>query len=160
MVVAPGGDVFVSDGYGNSRIVRFDARGKFIKTWGKLGMQPGEFHTPHCVAMDSRGRLYVADRENQRVQIFDQEGRFLEQWSNLHSMDAIYITKDDRIYGGAGTDDRIYRFDSHGRIVEQWGNDRTFGYPHGICLDASGNLYVAQTGAGRAAKFRPSGAGR
>jgi streptogramin lyase len=160
VVVAPGGNVFVSDGYGNSRIVKFDSTGKFIKTWGKLGMQPGEFHTPHCVALDSKGRLYVADRENQRVQIFDQEGRFLEQWPNLHSMDAIYITKDDRIYGGGGTDDRIYRFDTHGRILEQWGNDRTFGYPHGICLDSSGNLYVAQTGAGRAAKFRPSGAGR
>jgi N-acetylneuraminic acid mutarotase/DNA-binding beta-propeller fold protein YncE len=160
VVVAPAGDIFVADGYGNSRIVKFDARGKFVKTWGKLGIQPGEFHTPHCLAMDSSGRLYVTDRENHRIQIFDQEGRFLEQWPNLHSIDAIFIAKDDRVYLGAGVDDRIYRVDAHGRIMEQWGNDRTFGYPHGICFDRSGNLYVAQTGAGRADKFRPVQAAR
>lgn len=156
VLVAPSGEIFVADGYGNSRIVKFSASGKFIKAWGKRGLRPGEFHMPHCLSMDSRGRLYVNDRENHRVQIFDQEGRFLEQWPNLHSMDALFITKDDRIYGGAGTDDRIFRFDARGKIIEQWGNGHTFGYPHGICIDREGNLYVAQTGAGRVDKFGPS----
>jgi len=79
MAVTPGGEVFVSDGYGNNRIVHFDRNGKFVKAWGKLGTGPGEFSLPHAVALDSKGRLYVADRNNARVQVFDQSGKFRDQ---------------------------------------------------------------------------------
>ncbi len=83
VLVAPNGDIFVADGHGgntNARIVKFDKNGKFIKTWGKKGIAPGEFDGPHTLAMDSRGRLFVGDRDNNRIQIFDQDGNFLDQW--------------------------------------------------------------------------------
>ena len=82
VLVAPNGDIFVGDGHGgntNSRIVKFSKDGKFIKTWGKKGAAPGEFDTPHALAMDSRGRLFVGDRNNNRIQIFDQDGKYIDQ---------------------------------------------------------------------------------
>jgi len=83
VAITPDGEVFVSDGYGNSRVVHFDSRGKFVKAWGKLGTGPGEFSLVHAVALDSKGRVYVADRNNARVQVFDPDGKFLAQWQNL-----------------------------------------------------------------------------
>ena len=80
VAVAPSGDVFVADGYGNNRIVHFDPSGKFVKSWGELGVAPGKFNLPHSIAVDSKGRLYVADRNNVRIQVFDQSGRFLDEW--------------------------------------------------------------------------------
>ena len=87
VAIAPNGDIFVADGHtgggtakGNARIVKFDKDGKFIKTWGKKGMGPGEFDLPHTLAFDSRGRLFVGDRQNNRIQIFDQNGKFIAQW--------------------------------------------------------------------------------
>src|SRR5215467_11574885 len=83
VVTAPNGDIFVADGHGgnsNARIVKFSKDGKFIKTWGKKGSGPGEFDTPHALAIDSQGRLFVGDRGNSRIQIFDQDGKFLERW--------------------------------------------------------------------------------
>src|SRR5205807_10332395 len=86
VVVAPNGDIFVADGHGgnsNARIVKFSKDGKFIKAWGKKGSAPGEFDTPHALAFDSKGRLFVADRANDRIQIFDQDGKFLDQWKQF-----------------------------------------------------------------------------
>src|SRR5205823_14831686 len=83
MAITPAGDVFVADGYGNARVVHFDKNGKFVKAWGELGHKPGQFSIPHAIAVDSRGRLFVADRNNVRVQVFDQQGNFLEEWKDL-----------------------------------------------------------------------------
>src|SRR6266508_4211553 len=101
VVTAPNGDVFVADGHGgnsNARIVKFTKDGKFIKTWGKKGSGPGEFDTPHAIALDSRGRLFIADRNNNRIQIFDQNGTFLDEWVQFGRPSGIAITKDDTIY--------------------------------------------------------------
>ena len=101
VVVAPNGDIFVSDGHvanSNGRIVKFSKDGKFIKAWGKKGSGPGEFDTPHSITMDSRGRLFVADRSNSRIQIFDQDGRFLDQWKQFGRPSGIFIDKNDTIY--------------------------------------------------------------
>ena len=101
VLVAPNGDIFVGDGHGgdtNSRIVKFDKNGKFIKTWGKKGSAPGEFDTPHALAMDSRGRLYVGDRNNNRIQIFDQDGNFIAQWPQFSRPSGVYIDRNDNIY--------------------------------------------------------------
>jgi NHL repeat len=101
VVIAPNGDIFVSDGHvanSNGRIVKFSKDGKFIKTWGKKGSAPGEFDTPHSIAMDSRGRLFVADRSNNRIQIFDQDGKFLDQWKQFGRPSGVYIDKNDNIY--------------------------------------------------------------
>src|ERR1035438_722206 len=80
---ARNGDIYVADGYGNSRIVKFDRDGNYIKAWGKYGTGPGEFNLPHTVAIDQQGRVYVGDRENQRIQIFDQDGNFINQWTGI-----------------------------------------------------------------------------
>jgi sugar lactone lactonase YvrE len=102
VVVAPNGDVFVADGHGgantNARIVKFTKDGKFIKTWGKKGSGPGEFDTPHAIAMDSRGRVFVADRANNRIQIFDQDGKFLDQWKQFSRPSGIFINRNDTIF--------------------------------------------------------------
>lgn len=100
VLVAPDGNIFVADGHDattNARIMKFDANGKFIKTWGKLGSGPGEFSSPHGLAMDRQGRLYVADRTNNRIQIFDQEGKFLAEWRQFGRPSGLFI-KGDMIY--------------------------------------------------------------
>ena len=101
VLVAPNGDVFVADGHGgasNARIVKFSAEGKFIKEWGRKGSAPGEFDTPHGLAMDSQGRLFVADLRNFRVQIFDQDGRYLAEWKQFGMPGGLHIDAHDTLY--------------------------------------------------------------
>jgi len=101
VAIASNGDIFVGDGHGgdsNARIVKFSKDGKFIKTWGKKGSAPGEFSTPHSLAFDSKGRLFVADRENHRIQIFNQDGEFLDQWKQFGMASGIFIDKNDVMY--------------------------------------------------------------
>jgi hypothetical protein len=101
VLVAPNGDVFVADGHGgssNARIVKFTGDGTFIKAWGQKGTAPGEFDTPHSLAMDSQGRLFVADLRNFRVQIFDQEGRFLTEWKQFGMPGGLYIDARDTLF--------------------------------------------------------------
>ncbi len=101
VVVAPGGDIFVTDSHRNgknNRVVKFDRTGKFLKEWGSKGSGPGQFSEPHTIAMDSRGRLFVGDRENNRIQIFDQDGKLLDEWRQFGRPSGICITRDDTIY--------------------------------------------------------------
>jgi sugar lactone lactonase YvrE len=101
VVVAANGDIFVADGHGgnsNARIVKFTRDGKFIKAWGKKGTAPGEFDTPHALAMDSKGRLFVGDRANNRIQIFDQDGSFIAEWKQFGRPSGVFIDKNDTIY--------------------------------------------------------------
>jgi len=107
VVTAPNGDIFVTEGHldaatgkvlGNNRVVKLSKDGKFIKAFGKPGAGPGEFNAPHTIAIDSRGRLFVGDRNNNRIQIFDQNGTFLDQWKQFSRPSGIYITPDDTMY--------------------------------------------------------------
>ena len=101
VAVAANGDIFVADGHGgdtNARVVKFSKDGKFIKAWGRKGSGPSEFDTLHRLAMDSRGRLFVADRGNNRIQIFDQEGNFIAQWHQFGRPSGIFISKNDTLY--------------------------------------------------------------
>ena len=103
VLVAPNGDIFVAEGHSsaanaNARVLKFDRTGKLLKSWGKKGTGIGEFDQPHALAMDSRGRLFVGDRSNNRIQIFDQDGRFLENWTQFSRASGIFIDKDDMIY--------------------------------------------------------------
>jgi sugar lactone lactonase YvrE len=101
VVVAANGDIFVTDSHRNgknNRVVKFSRDGKFIKEWGTKGSGPGQISEPHTIAMDSRGRLFVGDRENNRIQIFDQEGKYITEWRQFSRPSGIYITKDDTMY--------------------------------------------------------------
>jgi sugar lactone lactonase YvrE len=165
VAVAANGDIFVADGHdenSNARIVKFTKDGKFIKTWGKRGSAAGEFDTPHGLAFDSRGRLFVADRGNNRIQIFDQDGRFLEQWKQFSRPSGIYIDKNDVLY--------VTDSESNGKTNPGWKRGIRVGSAkdgtvtafipdpepdpekvvtsgaEGVAADARGNIYGAEVG--------------
>jgi len=95
---AANGDFFVSDGYGNSRVVKFSKEGKYLQSWGKPGKGPSEFQTVHSIAIDSKQRIYVSDRENNRIQIFTANGEFLSQWTHLGATQGLFITPKDEMW--------------------------------------------------------------
>lgn len=95
---AKNGDFYVSDGYGNTRVVKFSKDGKYLLEWGKAGRGQGEFNTPHSVQTDSKGTVYVSDRENNRIQIFSADGKFLRMWTHLGSTQNLFITPDDQLW--------------------------------------------------------------
>ena len=110
VAVAANGDIFVADGHGvneNNRVVRFSKDGKFIKAWGKTGYAPGEFRTLHAIAIDSRGRVFVADRGNNRIQIFDQEGKHLSTWLQFGTPSGIAFDDKDQIYVADSESDNV-----------------------------------------------------
>jgi sugar lactone lactonase YvrE len=101
VVIAPNGDIFVTDSHRNgknNRVVKFTKDGTYVKEWGKKGSGRGELSEPHTIAMDSRGRLFVGDRENNRIQIFDQDGSYLDEWRQFGRPSGIFISPDDTIY--------------------------------------------------------------
>lgn len=165
VAIAPNGDIFVADGHddgSNMRIVKFSKDGKFVKTWGKPGSGPGEFNVPHSLTFDSRGRLFVADRANNRIQIFDQEGKFLEEWKQFSRLSGIYIDRSDVLYGadsesntkrnpgwqrgiriGSARDGKVTAF-----IPDPENNpdaSATSG-AEGVTADAQGNIFAAEVG--------------
>jgi N-acyl-D-amino-acid deacylase len=143
VAVAPNGDIFVSDGHVNSRIVKFAKDGTFVKTWGRRGDGPGEFNVPHTIFFDSQGRLLVGDRSNRRIQIFDQDGTFLDQWTQFGSPSGIFVAPDDTLYVvdysdkmglfvGSAQDGSI-RYKSEQVLAE------------GVAVDGQGSIYVSET---------------
>jgi DNA-binding beta-propeller fold protein YncE len=157
-LVAPNGDIFVGDGHGgdtNARIVKFTKEGKFIKAWGKKGTGPGEFDTPHMLAMDSAGRLYVADRVNNRIQIFDQDGKFIDQWKQFGRPSGVYINKNDIIYvSDSQSDDKVnpgfgqgIRVGTvkDGKVVAYIPETKELGALEGVAADDTGNIYAGYT---------------
>jgi streptogramin lyase len=163
VAVAPNGDIFVADGHGgdsNARIVKFSKDGTFTKTWGKKGSRPGEFDDPHAVEFDSRGRLFVADRQNNRIQLFDQDGRFLEEWRQFGRPSGISIDEHDAIYVSEA-DSGVTRM---GRAKGVWiGNARDGsttlfisdpgGNPEGIAADGQGTVYGTEVSSRRVKKY-------
>jgi len=167
VITAPNGDIFVSDGHSgqnqnpppntNGRIVKFTKDGKYIKEWGKLGSGPGEFRTPHALAFDSRGRLFVADRGNHRIQIFDQEGRFLDAWEQFSRVSGLFI-RNDTLYAidsessatrhpdwktgiriGSTKEDKVVAF------IPPHQTDQVQGAAgEGVAVDPEGNVYAAE----------------
>jgi DNA-binding beta-propeller fold protein YncE len=161
VVIAPNGDIFVADGHGgdsNARIVKLDKSGKFIKAWGRKGSAHGEFDTPHALAIDSKGRLLVGDRGNSRVQMFDQDGRFLKELRQfgrpsgifVDRIDVLYVTdhqSDEKvnpgfkrgIYIGSLKDETVTMF-----IPAIALGDKTSA-TEGVAADAHGNVFGAET---------------
>jgi sugar lactone lactonase YvrE len=145
--VAPSGEMFMTDGYGNARVHKFAADGTHLFSWGEPGSGPGQFMLPHGVWIDRRGRVLVCDRENDRVQIFDQQGKFLQQWpTKLIGPAVFYVDAADIVYIPEHNGGLVSVLTLDGERLAQWG-DPSFRSCHGIWGDSRGDLYVVRPGA-------------
>jgi peptidylamidoglycolate lyase len=150
----PDSSFLVADGYGNSRIVKFDRAGRYLATWGVNGSGPGQFKVPHGVTVDARRRVYVADRDNSRIQVFSDTGTYLDQWPDIRGVVLPMATADEAVWVLTGTTNRLLKYDLTGKLLTYWGTSnrsRTapwavqggFYAPHSFSVDPEGNLYVA-----------------
>jgi peptidylamidoglycolate lyase len=168
VAIAPDGSFYVSDGYGNSRVIQFSAEGDYITSWGNKGTEPGQFDVPHSIALDSQGLVYVADRGNARIQIFDETGQFIKEWkrSSLGRPWAMRIDGRGNIFVVDGGDQnefwpdraRILKLASEGQILASFGSygkaPGQFIWPHTIAIGPEGALYVGEVATGmRIQKF-------
>ncbi len=181
MVETPSGDIFISDGYRNNRVVVCNEKGEFIRSWGELGTGPGQFSLPHSIDRDSKGRIYVADRNNSRIQVFTEAGSLVDQWTNLCQPWTVRITPDDEVYicgaspsqwqpeevqlGIPPKDQIVMKFDTTGRVLGWWRfpqgpdaadmkvNPGELSWVHGLAIDSQGNLYLGDIMGQRAQRF-------
>ena len=144
---AANGDIYVSDGYGNPRVVKFTRAGKYLLQFGKRGTGPGEFGLPHNVVVDARGRVYVTDRDHQRVEVFDSNGEFLHQWKTYGGVSTLFMTKDQHIWVGGFLQDLDGKV--LGRLPFPPDGD---GGVHGTTVTDSGDVYLAYL-SGQVQKF-------
>ena len=158
---APNGDVYVSDGYGNSRVVKLDKSGKFLLAWGRKGTGPGELDTPHQVRLDSKGDVYVADRENKRVQVFTPDGKFVRQFGEGIAPYGLFITPADEVFIADGLKHEVLKVDKTGKVLLRWGaggrEPGNFLMPHGLHVAPDGAVYVGEITNARLQKFVPTG---
>lgn len=168
LAVAPNGDLYVSDGYGNSRVHHFTRDGVLIRSWGEPGSGPGEFQLPHGITVAPDGRVLVADRENDRIQIFDPEGKYLTEWTNIRRPSDLKIDRDGLVYvaelwrpqgkptfkNGIAEEDqagRVTILDPDGAVLGHWGGvsdgrdqPGNFIAPHALAIDSRGDVYIAE----------------
>jgi len=164
-IIGPGGDLFVTDGYGNARVHRFAPNGELISSWGSPGDQPGQFNVPHGIGSDG-DRLYVADRENSRVQIFSPDGELLAVWTDVARPAQVHVTSDGLVYvfelgfhtgifpwnspDTSKPSGRLSIFDRDGNLLTRWGDagfpttPEEFYAPHDVYLDSAGSIYTAE----------------
>lgn len=163
--LAPNGDLYVSDGYGNARIHRYSPDGRLLKSWGEPGTGPGQFNIPHNLCCDPDGWVYVADRENHRVQVFDGNGKYEAEWHNLHRPCGMFMEakREPLCYIGEigptlpinrdvpNLGPRISIMDHKGRLLSRFGAEHAgyerpdqFVAPHGMAVDSRGDLYVGE----------------
>ena len=164
--VSPKGEIYVSDGYGNAQIHRFTPDGRHIGSWGQCGCLPGEFNLPHNIHCDADGWVYVADRENHRIQVFDGAGKFETQWTNVHRPSAMFMTPGrcpmcfvgeigpylNSNKGFPNLGPRISVLDHEGKLLARIGRETDahgtgpgqFMSPHGIAVDSSGDIYIGE----------------
>ncbi|MFB0552913.1 MAG: peptidyl-alpha-hydroxyglycine alpha-amidating lyase family protein [Phycisphaerae bacterium] len=177
MVVLPTGDIFVSDGYGNRRVIHFDSMGKYVNQWGQEGTKPGQFALPHSIVADSHGRLYVADRENARIQVFDTKGNLLDVWADLMIPWGLWLTKKEELWVCGSSpvkddtgkwlvyppsDQVLMKLSLKGKVLLRVPLKKTtvppgkvgeLNWVHAIAVDSQGNLYLGDIQGGRAQKF-------
>ncbi|MBI4525873.1 MAG: hypothetical protein HY695_18915 [Deltaproteobacteria bacterium] len=164
VALSPKNEIYVSDGYGNSRVHKYTPEGKLLFSWGEPGTDPGQFNIVHNICTDQDGYVYVADRENHRVQVFDGNGRYQTQWNDMHRPCALYMEKraNPLCYIGElgpgmsvnrdipNIGNRICIYDKTGKLLARLGDIRggeapgQFIAPHGIALDSRGDIYVGE----------------
>jgi DNA-binding beta-propeller fold protein YncE len=168
VAIAPSGDFYVPDGYGNSRVAKFSTDGKFLMDFGHKGSGPGEFDTPHGIALDDAGRIYVADRANARVQIFDANGKYLTEWKNADigrpwditfGPDGLFYIMDGGDMNAAPPDrGRVVIVNRDGKKLDEFGSfgsyDGQFYWGHALAVSKTGEVYATDVHLGmRAQKF-------
>lgn len=155
----PDGSFYVADGYVNARIVKFDKDGKYISEFGSKGSGPGQFDLVHSITIDAQGRIYAADRRNNRIQVFDANGKFLDQWTNVGSPTRLMISEDQYLWMSDANYNRIAKFDLNGKLQTYWGvtgrDPGAFDNLHHWTVDQDGNLFVADGGNNRIQKLVP-----
>jgi len=149
-VVSSSGELYVSDGYGNARVHKFTKEGKHLLSWGEPGSGPGQFVLPHSVVVDKQGNVYVADRENRRIQVFDGEGKLKAIWPNVERPTDMVLVNDGYLFI-AELNHRVSVWDLDGRLLAHWGGEKGrsndagfFISPHAIAVDSRGVLYVGE----------------
>ena len=157
VAIGANGDIYISDGYANSRVKRLKSDGSFLMVWGGSGKGPGDFNMPHNIAIDDTGRIYVADRGNSRVQIFDSNGKFLDVWEHIGRPMGLYIDDNQKIYVTDGEFNRVFILNTKGQILTMFGetgkNPGQFDMPHSIFVDKQGNIYTTEITNMRIQKF-------
>ncbi len=151
------GDFYVADGYGNSRVVHYSKDGEYIGQWGNKGVADGDFNLVHDIALDGHGRIYVADRNNRRVQVFDMQGRFLDKWTDLGTIQGLYYVKSEDVLYMCDLNARVLKVNREGKVLGVIGS---FGkapgkidIPHYLAVDSAGAVYVADFRNWRVEKF-------
>ena len=181
VAISPWGEIYVTDGYGNARIHKFSPSGKLMLSWGEPGAGPGQFAIPHGICVDQRGTVYVADRQNNRIQVFTPEGKFITQWIDLTRPTDLFLDAEQNMYVAELGDrvgisqgmpkptalspwSRISVLSLDGKVLARWGEEDgaapgSFFAAHGICTDSHGDLYVSEVVAssGRTAARIPPG---
>jgi len=147
-VVGPDGSTYVTDGYGNSRVVKFTREGNLVKYWGDRGTKPGQFNTPHSIVMDANSNLYVADRQNDRVQVFTTDGEFKQEWKLPEPAWSLCITPGPNPAIFVGSVGKVYKLDLTGKIVGQLGKlgrlPGWFDSVHSLACPDEKTLYLAE----------------
>jgi len=152
LAVTKNGDIFIADGEGpNTRVAKFAKDGSFLKWWGGKGTEPGQFNMPHSIAVDSRDRIYVADRSNNRIQIFDADGTFLNQWTNVGVPWGVFV-KGERLYLVDGSDNNCLLIMNlkDGAILEKISG---LSNPTAVAVDSTGAIYVGEVNGTNVKKF-------
>ena len=155
---APGGDFFISDGYVNQRVIHFNKDGEYLNHWGTKGTGDGQFNLVHDIVRDKQGRLYVADRTNERIQIFDGNGKFLGKWTGIGAPWGLdYVPRENAIYMCDGLNNRVVKLNLEGQILGVLGSygkaPGKFDFAHSIAVDSEGSIYVAEIKNWRVQKF-------
>jgi peptidylamidoglycolate lyase len=130
----PDGTFFVTDGYMNTRVIKFDRNAKFLMTWGTKGEGPGQFNLPHSVDIDRNRRVYVADRANSRIQVFDEDGKYLDQWPNIRQPFHIMITTDQHLWASDGGTNKMLEYDLDGKLCIPGAPTGPFRELFGACI--------------------------
>jgi DNA-binding beta-propeller fold protein YncE len=150
------GEVYVSDGYGNSRVLKFSPSGALITTWGTPGKRDGEFNVPHSIVVDRQERVLVGDRENNRIQVFDADGKHLATWKGFAPY-GLAFDASGMLFVADGRSHHLLQLDDKGKVAQRWGTEGIkpgqYELPHMLAIDSAGDLYVAEVNGKRVQKL-------